>query len=53
MAEKLGLDLAVAIKLVNIRPLQKPRPLTDLLQRLPGFQPPRATDTWTARKAQR
>lgn len=37
-----GLDLAVAIKLVNIRRLQKPRPLTDLRQRLEGFQPPQS-----------
>lgn len=37
-----GLEHAVAIKLVNIHRLQKPRPLTDLRQRLAGFQPPQS-----------
>lgn len=37
-----GLGQAVAIRLVNIHRLQKPRPLTDLRQRLAGFQPPQS-----------
>jgi predicted transcriptional regulator len=37
-----GLDEAVAIKLVNIRRLDKPRPLRDLRARLSGFHPPQS-----------
>lgn len=37
-----GLTQAVAIKLVDIHRLEKPRPLTDLRQRLAGFQPPQS-----------
>ncbi len=37
-----GLDDAVAIKLVNIRRLPKPRPLRDLRDSLAGFQPPQS-----------
>jgi len=37
-----GLDEAVAIKLVNIRRLPKPRPLQDLRDRLTGFHPPQS-----------
>lgn len=37
-----GLDEAVAIKLVNIRRLDKPRPLQDLRDSLAGFQPPQS-----------
>ncbi|HET9591966.1 MAG TPA: ASCH domain-containing protein [Solirubrobacterales bacterium] len=33
---------AVAIKLVNIQRLDKPRPLQDLRDRLSGFQPPQS-----------
>lgn len=36
------LDEAVAIKLVNIRRLDKPRPLKDLRNSLAGFQPPQS-----------
>jgi predicted transcriptional regulator len=37
-----GLDDAVAIKLVYIRRLDKPRPLQDLRDSLAGFQPPQS-----------
>lgn len=37
-----GLEEAVAIKLVNIRRLDSPRPLQDLRNRLSGFQPPQS-----------
>lgn len=37
-----GLDQAVAIKLINVRPLKKPRPLEDLRNQLSGFQPPQS-----------
>lgn len=37
-----GLDDAVAIKLVNIRRLDKPRPLQDLRRSIAGFQPPQS-----------
>lgn len=37
-----GLDDGVAIKLVNVRRLDKPRPLQDLRKRLSGFQPPQS-----------
>jgi predicted transcriptional regulator len=37
-----GVDQAVAIKLVNIHPLDNPRPLQDLRNRLSGFQPPQS-----------
>jgi predicted transcriptional regulator len=37
-----GLAEAVAIKLVNIRRLDKPRPLQDLRERIAGFQPPQS-----------
>jgi predicted transcriptional regulator len=37
-----GLDQAVAISLVDVHHLQKPRPLDDLRQRLAGFQPPQS-----------
>jgi len=37
-----GLDEAVAIKLVNVRRLNNPRPLQDLRNRLSGFQPPQS-----------
>jgi predicted transcriptional regulator len=37
-----GLDQAVAIKLVNIRRLKRPRPLEDLRSQLAGFQPPQS-----------
>jgi predicted transcriptional regulator len=37
-----GLDEAVAIKLVNIRRLDRPRPLQDLRDSLAGFQPPQS-----------
>jgi len=37
-----GLTEAVAIRLVDIRRLDKPRPLQDLRDRLSGFQPPQS-----------
>jgi predicted transcriptional regulator len=37
-----GLDQAVAIKLVNVRRLKRPRPLEDLRNQLSGFQPPQS-----------
>jgi predicted transcriptional regulator len=37
-----GAKDAVAIKLVNIQRLDKPRPLRDLRDRLSGFQPPQS-----------
>jgi len=37
-----GAKEAVAIKLVNIQRLDKPRPLQDLRDRLSGFQPPQS-----------
>lgn len=37
-----GLAEAVAIKLVDIHRLDKPRPLQDLRARLAGFQPPQS-----------
>jgi len=37
-----GRNEAVAIKLVNIRRLDKPRPLQDLRDSLAGFQPPQS-----------
>lgn len=37
-----GLDQAVAIELVNIRRLKRPRPLEDLRNQLAGFQPPQS-----------
>jgi predicted transcriptional regulator len=37
-----GLEDAVAIKLVNVRRLDKPRALQDLRARLAGFQPPQS-----------
>jgi predicted transcriptional regulator len=37
-----GRDEAVAIRLVNIRRLDKPRPLQDLRNRIAGFQPPQS-----------
>lgn len=37
-----GLDHAVAIKLVNIRRLDRPRPLRELRASLAGFQPPQS-----------
>ena len=37
-----GLDEAVAIRLIDIHRLDKPRPLQDLRNRLSGFQPPQS-----------
>lgn len=37
-----GLQNAVAIKLIDVQRLAKPRPLDDLRQRLAGFQPPQS-----------
>jgi predicted transcriptional regulator len=37
-----GLEEGVAITLVNIRRLEKPRPLQDLRDRIAGFQPPQS-----------
>ncbi len=37
-----GLEEGVAITLVNIRRLKKPRPLKDLRDRIAGFQPPQS-----------
>lgn len=37
-----GIDTAVAISLVDVRPLERPRPLHDLRRRLEGFRPPQS-----------
>lgn len=37
-----GLEKAVAIKLIDVRRLAKPRPLEDLRELLSGFQPPQS-----------
>jgi predicted transcriptional regulator len=37
-----GVDTAVAISLVDVHPLELPRPLHDLRRRLEGFRPPQS-----------
>jgi len=37
-----GLNHAVAIKLINVRRLKRPRPLEDLRNQLAGFNPPQS-----------